>query len=47
MEIRGKKNQMKLLEVTNSLYKMKNSHDQIKRNLGAAKDKISELESVK
>lgn len=34
---------MELLEVTNALYKMKNSHDQIKRNVCAAKDKMVNL----
>lgn len=37
---------MECLEVTDSLYEMKNSHDQRKRNLGAAKHKVSELEST-
>lgn len=35
-----------VLEMRNSLYKMKNSHDQIKRNLGNAKEEISELEAI-
>lgn len=33
---------MELLEMKNSLSKMKNSCDQIKRNSGTAKDKISD-----
>ena len=37
---------MWVLEMRNSLYKMKNSHDQIKRNLRTAKDKISDLEAI-